>query len=246
MGCFLFKGDDVFKKVGILSGGERSRVALVRMLVRPANFLILDEPTNHLDMRSQDILQQALMEYEGTLLIVSHNRDFLDPIISKTIEFRQGHDPRLFHGNLTYYLDKVETDEKADKAAEKERLPASKKQTLPPAPVAAPKAEKKPSPAPNQSPPATARNSAKRKRLPANHLGPLKSDLEKLEGQIAEIEASQNKLSEHLSSPEVAADTEKFQETTHALTALTDKLNHAYSSWDKVTAEIEALEATLA
>ncbi|MEJ6635596.1 MAG: ABC-F family ATP-binding cassette domain-containing protein, partial [Akkermansiaceae bacterium] len=117
LGCFLFRGDDVFKKVGVLSGGERSRVALVRMLVRPANFLILDEPTNHLDMKSQDILQKALMDYPGTLLIVSHNRNFLDPIVGKTMEFRPGEDPRLFAGNLTYYLNKIEEDEGATKSS---------------------------------------------------------------------------------------------------------------------------------
>ena len=77
------------------------------MLVRPANFLILDEPTNHLDMQSQDILQKALIDYPGTLLIVSHNRNFLDPIVQKTMEFRQGFDPRMFAGNLTYYLYKI-------------------------------------------------------------------------------------------------------------------------------------------
>ena len=111
LGCFLFRGDDVFKQVGVLSGGERSRVALVQMLVRPANFLILDEPTNHLDMQSQDVLQEALTAYPGTIIIVSHNRAFLDPVVERTLEFRQERKPRLYHGNLSYYLDKVAEDE---------------------------------------------------------------------------------------------------------------------------------------
>ena len=230
LGCFLFKGDDVFKKIGVLSGGERSRVALVRMLVRPANFLILDEPTNHLDMRSQDILQQALMEYEGTLLIVSHNRDFLDPIISKTIEFRQGHDPRLFHGNLTYYLDKIEREQN-DPSTSTQSTTTKPKTTTP-----------------NQQPAPTQINRKEQRKTQAaarQKLAPLQRDLEKLEEEIAEIESAQNALSEHLSNPEIVADSEKFQETTHALTNLTDKLNKTYSKWDTLTAEIEALEATL-
>jgi len=115
LGCFLFRGDDVFKKIGVLSGGERSRVALVSMLVQPANFLILDEPTNHLDVQSQEVLQRALQEYPGSYLIVSHNRSFLDPIVTKTLEFRPNQDPQLYHGNISYYLDKKEEEKNAAK-----------------------------------------------------------------------------------------------------------------------------------
>jgi ATP-binding cassette subfamily F protein 3 len=119
LGCFLFRGDDVFKKVGVLSGGERSRVALVCMLIQPANFLILDEPTNHLDVQSQAVLQSALAEYPGAYLIVSHNRSFLDPIVTKTLEFRPGESPQLYHGNVTYYLDKKAEEKAASKGTTK-------------------------------------------------------------------------------------------------------------------------------
>ena len=87
LGAFMFSGDDIFKKVKILSGGERTRLAMVKLLLEPVNLLILDEPTNHLDMRTKDILKTALRDFDGTLILVSHDRDFLDGLVSKVYEF---------------------------------------------------------------------------------------------------------------------------------------------------------------
>ena len=87
LGAFMFGRDDIDKKVKILSGGERTRLAMIKLLLEPVNLLILDEPTNHLDMRTKDILKQALIEFDGTLIVVSHDRDFLDGLVTKVYEF---------------------------------------------------------------------------------------------------------------------------------------------------------------
>jgi ATP-binding cassette subfamily F protein 3 len=103
LGCFLFSEDDVFKKIGVLSGGERGRYALLRLLLHPANFLLLDEPTNHLDMRAKDILLNALMEYTGTVVFVSHDRYFIDKLATRVFEIGGGK-VEIFPGNYEDYL----------------------------------------------------------------------------------------------------------------------------------------------
>src|SRR6266481_6773536 len=103
LGCFLFSDDDVFKKIGVLSGGERGRYALLRMLLHPANFLLLDEPTNHLDMRAKDVLLEALKEYNGTVVFVSHDRYFIDNLATRVFEIQEGH-VHVYPGNYEDYL----------------------------------------------------------------------------------------------------------------------------------------------
>ncbi|MEZ5352430.1 MAG: ABC-F family ATP-binding cassette domain-containing protein [Bryobacteraceae bacterium] len=103
LGCFLFSEDDVHKKMGVLSGGERNRYALARLLLQPANFLLLDEPTNHLDMRAKDVLLEALQEYTGTVVFVSHDRYFLDRLATRVFEVADG-EVRVYPGNYEDYL----------------------------------------------------------------------------------------------------------------------------------------------
>jgi len=103
LGCFLFSEDDVFKKIGVLSGGERGRYALLRLLLHPANFLLLDEPTNHLDLRAKDVLLDALMEYSGTVVFVSHDRYFIDKLATRVFEIGDGK-VEVYPGNYEDYL----------------------------------------------------------------------------------------------------------------------------------------------
>jgi ATP-binding cassette, subfamily F, member 3 len=103
LGCFLFSEDDVFKRIGVLSGGERNRYALARMLLAPSNFLLLDEPTNHLDMRAKDVLLEALSRYSGTVVFVSHDRYFIDKLATRVFEIEDGH-VHVFPGNYEDYL----------------------------------------------------------------------------------------------------------------------------------------------
>ncbi len=113
LGAFLFSGEDVEKKVSVLSGGERARLAMACMLLRPFNLLVLDEPTNHLDMISKDVLKKALMDYDGTLIVVSHDRDFLTGLGNRTLEFR---DKKLYEylGDIQFFLEKRRLDNMRD------------------------------------------------------------------------------------------------------------------------------------
>src|SRR5262249_52672131 len=103
LGCFLFSEDDVFKPIGVLSGGERNRYALARMLLIPSNVLLLDEPTNHLDLRAKDVLLNALLEFSGTVVFVSHDRYFIDKLATKVFEIGEG-TVNIYPGNYEDYL----------------------------------------------------------------------------------------------------------------------------------------------
>ncbi len=231
LGCFLFSGDDVFKKIGVLSGGERSRVALVCMLLRPANFLILDEPTNHLDMQSQDVLQRALIDYPGSVMIVSHNRQFLDALVTKTLEFRPGEQPTLYAGNITYYLEKSAEDEAAKKG-----MP--KLATLG-APATNNGSSRQSIPGVNRK--EQRRIEAEQREIRSKVLKPLETEFTALEAKIAELEGAQATLTAQLSSEEVSNNSGKLREVTNAVDKLAKSLEVSYTRWGALSEEIERL-----
>ncbi|WP_017651227.1 ABC-F family ATP-binding cassette domain-containing protein [Fortiea contorta] len=116
LGSFLFTGDTVFKQVGALSGGEKARLALAKMLLRPANLLILDEPTNHLDIPAKEMLEEAIKNYDGTAIVVSHDRYFISQVANKIVEIRDG-EFRVYLGNYHYYLEKIAEEQEQAKLA---------------------------------------------------------------------------------------------------------------------------------
>jgi ATP-binding cassette, subfamily F, member 3 len=122
LGCFLFSGDDVFKRIGVLSGGERNRYALLKMLLHPANFLLLDEPTNHLDLRAKDVLLEALMKYTGTVVFVSHDRYFIDKLATRVFEIGDGK-VEIYPGNYEDYLWRKQAQGRAAAVTEIQRPP---------------------------------------------------------------------------------------------------------------------------
>jgi ATP-binding cassette subfamily F protein 3 len=135
LGCFLFSGDDVFKRVGVLSGGERNRYALARMLLRPANFLLLDEPTNHLDLRAKDVLLEALRNFTGTIVFVSHDRYFIDRLATRVFEVGEG-EVRIYSGNYEdYWRQKERLAEAAAAGGHDSPAPPAGNQTTGGAPV---------------------------------------------------------------------------------------------------------------
>ncbi|MFZ4764003.1 MAG: ATP-binding cassette domain-containing protein, partial [Roseimicrobium sp.] len=226
LGCFLFRGDDVFKSVKVLSGGERGRLALANMLLTPANFLVLDEPTNHLDMRSQAVLQQALQDYTGSYVIVSHNRDFLDPVVTKTLEFRVGESPRLYLGNLSYYLNK--------KAEEKARLQSGS--------FAAPAVAGRTSAAEPTNAKERRKLEAQRRQGRTGVLKPLQEKLAKVEETIAELEEEKAELSAKMSSPTFSEDAGAMLETTSRFADVEAALSRTFSQWSELSEAVERAE----
>ncbi|MTB49513.1 ABC-F family ATP-binding cassette domain-containing protein [Lewinella sp. W8] len=205
LGAFLFSGEDVDKKVMVLSGGERARLALAAMLLRPFNLLVLDEPTNHLDMASKDMLKQALMDYDGTLLVVSHDREFLAGLTERTIEFR---DHQLYEhlGDINFFLEKRKLEDMRSVELEKA---AKESAPTPAAAAAAPKVEL---------------SYEERRRL--------QKDVGNAERKIERLEKEIEKLHLLMSDPDFYNDEARVAKTSGELSAKQADLETAMEAWE--------------
>ena len=181
LGAFLFRGEDIDKKVKVLSGGERARLAMARMMLEPRNLLILDEPTNHMDMRSKDILKSAIMKYDGTVVVVSHDREFLDGMVQKVYEFRDGV-VKEYLGGIYYFLEK----RKLESLQEIERRDAPAKPAANPA--ANPAAKSAAQPAANRDAAASGKLTYEQRKEQEKQLRKLRRAVETVEAELAEIE----------------------------------------------------------
>jgi ATP-binding cassette subfamily F protein 3 len=231
LGAFMFGGEASDKKVKVLSGGERSRLAMIRLLLEPVNLLILDEPTNHLDLASKDVLKKAILEFDGTAIIVSHDRDFLDGLVNKVYEFGGG--KVLEHiGGIYDYLYKKKLDSL-------QQLELSKSPTKPEAPTKAAQIND------NTKVSSKATSDVSRNKLSYQEQKELNSKVRKAERQIEEfeekIETFENEIAKmeiYLASPEGASDMDYLQKYLDIKT----KLDKVMNKWERSTLELEKLQ----
>lgn len=212
LGCFLFTGDDVFKPIKVLSGGEKSRVALAKTLLSDANFLLLDEPTNHLDMQSVNILIQALQQYQGTFVVVSHDRYFVSAIANK-IWYIENQEIKEYPGTFEEYEYWLETNRN------NQVITANSTHSL---------SINKPKPAQSISEPAKQHSPQATKK-----------NIEKLEVEITELERQLRHTEDEMSKPEIFADHNKLYELQQQYEKLNDLLQQKTAEWESLITELE-------
>jgi len=227
LGAFLFRKDDVYKPISVLSGGEKSRLALARLLVKPPNLLLMDEPTTHLDIQSIDALINALKNYEGTLIFISHDVHFIRELAQNVLHVHSG---RLtpYAGNYDYYLEKSKLSDAraAITAGFTDARPTAAK------PAATVPAGNQKSKIENQkSAPAT-----------PNQIRKFREEVGQLEKKVAELEAKQAEVTAALEAPETYADKGKFHHLNKELSVLVDQITTATAAWEEAATKLAEME----
>lgn len=222
LGCFLFSGDDVEKKIRVLSGGEKARVALAKVITSKANFLMLDEPTNHLDMHSVDLLTEALNKYEGTLILVSHDRYFISKA-ANTIWEIEDHAIRVFKGNYEEWVDWKERKAKKEAAAALPEKPLPEKATT---------VEK----------PAVQQNATQEQK---KELQRLQKQFSKAEEQLNKLQQQKATAEQQLADPGIYADVKKFQELEATYKRLQQQVNAANAEYELLFEKVMQAEASM-
>jgi ATP-binding cassette subfamily F protein 3 len=257
LGSFLFSGDDVDKSISVLSGGERARVALARLLIKPGNMMLMDEPTNHLDLESSESLAETLATYDGTLLFVSHNRSFVRKLATKIWNVHDGK-VEIYPGTLDEYLHSaVLRGEQLDAVADGKAGPTKQPASVDAKPNTSGKPSSKPSPAPSPAAPPVktedrqAERERKRKEADvrtqrSRKLGPLQKQVSDLEARIAELEQAQKQRSVELADPGVYQDEPRRRGLLDAYQSSADELELLSSRWEVAVAEVERAQRELA
>ena len=229
-GAFLFSGDDVDKNVKVLSGGEKARVALARCLVQKTNFMLMDEPTNHLDIHSTEVLIDALADYQGTLLFVSHNQAFVDRLSTRIWDLRDG-GVREYPGSLYDYYDFLERRARqAEEQEEPTKVLTKADKTEPVEETAASRKEKR-------------RLEAEKRQRAAKVLGPIKKKIEPIEKRISKLEKREKELQDLLADPEVFGDKEKGAPLLTEYGDVRKKLEELLARWEYLQEELEKKQA---
>jgi ATP-binding cassette subfamily F protein 3 len=249
LGAFLFSGEDVEKPVAVLSGGEKSRLALAKMLLRPANLLCLDEPTNHLDVTAREILEEALEQFEGTMLFISHDRYFINRIATKVVEVR---DSRLweFAGDYDYYLDKKGEEEPA--AGNRGLSGWGGRPPIGATSKTGPALEsQRRSPSPEPKRPSTAKPRSKEERRVeaearlqrSRAIAPLKARLKELEVEIGKIEARVRDLNDQMANPDLYRDSDRTRDVARERKVLEEQAASLYGKWEELALRLESAVA---
>ena len=240
LGAFLFRGDDVNKSLNVLSGGEKTRVALLQLLLRPVNLLILDEPTNHLDMHSKDVLLSALKDFGGTVIFVSHDRGFIQDLATRVLELTPGKF-RNFKGDYEYYMQRLADEEAGIVGNYDAGTVHSNPNAVNKAAVKINAGQASPSSAQSSSnqseKSAGALNWEEQKKLEAERRKKEK-EVARLEDEIAKVEGDLSDLQNKMSDPAVYSNGEKAKAVQAEITSLEAKLDELNAAWELAAGEL--------